>query len=101
MYIPSMVFFEAAFIMFSVRLIKNYIKGQKELDERQETIYMELASGGDGESYVMQDETKDRKQRRQKRRQKLDKLLPSILTILAAGLILYMLISSIIRLING
>jgi ABC-type transport system involved in cytochrome bd biosynthesis fused ATPase/permease subunit len=97
MFYPSMVFFEVGFVMLSVKLIQNYLAKQNELSQQQETIVMELLSGEDGETYVMQDEKKDKKARRKKRAQKFDRLFPSIFSILAAALILYMLISSIVR----
>lgn len=98
MFFPSMIFFEVGFVMLSIILIKNYIAKQKEVNQMQDAIVMELASGENGETYVMQDEKKDKKSKRKKRSQKFDRLLPSIFTILAAGLILYMVISSFIRL---
>ena len=97
MFYPSMVFFEVGFVMLSVKLIQNYLAKENELSQQQETIVMELLSGEDGETYVMQDEKKDKKARRKKRAQKFDRLFPSIFSILAAALILYMLISSIVR----
>lgn len=96
MFYPSMIFFEAGFVMLSVRLIQSYGKAQKEIEERQEVLVMELAEGEDGETYVMQDKKRDKKMRRKRRNQKFDRLLPSIFSIAASILILYMFISSII-----
>ena len=61
MFYPSMIFFEAGFVMLSVRLIQAYAKSQKEIEERQEVIVMQLAEGEDGETYVMQDKKKEKK----------------------------------------
>lgn len=96
MFYPSMVFFEAGFVMLSVRLIQAYAKSQKEIEERQEVIVMQLAEGEDGETYVMQDKKKEKKLRRKRRSQRFDRLLPSIFSIGVAILIAYMFISSII-----
>ena len=96
MFYPSMAFFEAGFVMLSVRLIQAYAKSQREIEERQEVIVMELAEGEDGETYVMQDKKHDKKLKKKRRRQKFDRLLPSIFSIGAAVLIAYMFISSIL-----
>lgn len=82
--------------MLSVRLIQAYAKSQKEIEERQEVIVMQLAEGEDGETYVMQDKKKEKKLRRKRRSQRIDGLLPSIFSIGVAILIAYMFISSII-----
>ncbi len=98
MYIPAMLFFAVGFSMLSYVFLKNYIVLQKEIEQRQETIVMELASGEDGETYVMQDETNNKKMRRRKRSQRFERLLPSIFCIVVAVFMAYMLISSIIKL---
>ena len=98
MYIPTMVFFEAGFVMLSYILIKSGLKKQQEQDERQEVIVMQLAEGEDGESYVMQSSKQDKKIKRKRRSQLLERYMPAIFAILAAGLIMYMLVSSIIKL---
>ena len=98
MYIPAMLFFSVGFSMLSYIFIKNYIATKKLIEQRQETIVMELVSGEDGETYVMQTETNNKKIRHRKRSQKFERLLPSILCILVAGLMIFMLISSFVKL---
>ena len=98
MYYPTMVFFEAGFVMLSYILIKNGIKKQAEQDERQEVIVMQLAEGEDGETYVMQSDKTNKKAKRKRRSQLLERYMPAVFTILAAGLIMYMLVSSIVKL---
>ena len=99
MYIPTMVFFEAGFVMLSYILIKSGLKKQQEQDERQEVIVMQLAEGEDGESYVMQSSKQDKKIKRKKRSQFWERFTPAGFSILAAGLILYMIINTIVKLI--
>lgn len=100
MYIPSMIFFEAGFIMLTVVLIRSGVAKQKEQDERQEVIVMELASSEDGEAYVMQTENNNKKLKRKKRSQKFERFMPAMFTIIASALILYMLVSGFIRIIK-
>ena len=93
MFYPAMAFFEAGFVMLSIKLIKEY-SGQKEnMEQKEDVIVMELASGEDGEAYVM---SQDKKKKRYRRSASFDKLLPIIFSILAAALFAYLFISTII-----
>ena len=96
MYYVAMVFFVVGFSMLSVIFIKNYINQSIDDDTIGDPIIMELSGGVDGETYVMTDEKQNKKERRIKRTQKFDRLLPSIFSILAAGLFLFLFIRSII-----
>ena len=98
MYFPTMVFFEAGFVMLSYILIKNGAKKQAEQDERQEVIVMQLAEGDDGETYVMQSDKTNKKAKRKKLSQKLEMFMPAVFTIAVSALIMYMLVSSIVKL---
>lgn len=96
MYYPAIIFFLAGFVMLSIRFVKNYIKQKKLLDEQQDAIVMELASGQNGETYVMSDPKADKKQAKRRSRRNFEMLLPSIFTILISLIFVYLLISSII-----
>ena len=98
MYIPALVLFCAGFIMLSVCLIKSYIKKNKLTEDQQEAIIMELAQGEDGDRYVMLDAKHDKKQKRKNRFAKFDRLLPVILSMLVAGMFIYLLIRSLVQL---
>ena len=98
LYVPAMLFFAAGFVMLSFIFVKGYIATQKEIEQRQEAIVMELASGEDGETYVMQDESNNKKMRRRKRSQSFERLLPSIFSVVVALFMIYMFISSFIKL---
>ena len=97
MFYPALLFFEAGFVMLSVIAIRDYLSKTDDLDQQRETIVMELASGENGETYVMKEEKNDRKARRKTRSQKFEKLLPSILCVSAAVLFLYLLINTIAK----
>ena len=96
MFYPAMIFFEGAFVMLSIIFVRSYISKADDINQRQEAIVMELASGEDGEKYVMQDDRQDKKARRRRRSEKFEKLLPSIFSILGCVLFLYLFISSIV-----
>lgn len=93
MFYPAMVFFEAGFVMLSIKLIKDYTAKKENMEQKEDVIVMELASGEDGEAYVMQ---QDKKKKNRKRISGFDSLLPIIFSVLAATLFIYLLISSII-----
>ena len=82
--------------MLSIRFIKNYIQNPK---NENEEIVMERVGGETGETYVMRDESADRKARRQKFFGKFDTLLPVIFSILAAVLFLFLFINSLIHIV--
>lgn|SRR5574344_807630 len=96
MFYPTMALFCAGFVMLSIRFIKNYNKQNVQLEQKQETIVMELSSGEDGEKYVMQDDNSSKKARRKKRIDKFDRFLPSLFMIFASILFLYLLVSRIV-----
>ena len=96
MFYPAMAFFATGFVLLSVRLVKNYVSNKDKIEEQTEAIEMELASGVDGETYVMKAETNDKKARRRMRSLSFQKLLPSMLSIAASCLFIFLLISSII-----
>ncbi|MBR4123979.1 MAG: hypothetical protein IKR12_00215 [Clostridia bacterium] len=93
MFYPAMIFFEAGFVMLSIKLIKDYSSKKENMEQKEDVIVMELASGEDGEAYVMQ---QDKKKKRRKSNANFDRLLPAIFSILAAVLFVYLFISSII-----
>lgn len=93
MFYPAMVFFEAGFVMLSIKLIKDYSAKKENMEQKEDAIVMELASGEDGEAYVMQ---QDKKKKRRKSNANFDSILPVIFSIMAAVLFVYLLISSII-----
>lgn len=97
MFVPAMILFCGAFVMLSVRMISNYVKNKDDREEQLEAIEMELASGDDGESYVMKSEKTDKKLRKQNRRIMLEKLMPSILSITASLIFAYLIVSTIIN----
>lgn len=97
MFYPATLFFVAGFVLLSVRLIKNYIKQSKDAELSDETIIMQLSPDADAETYVMQDDSTNKKAQRKKRVQKFDRLLPSIFSILAAVLFIYLFINRIIH----
>ena len=96
MFYPAMAFFAAGFVLLSVRLVKNYISNKGQIEEQTEAIEMELASGEDGETYVMKAEKNDKKARRRMRSLSFQKILPSLLSIFASGIFIFLLVSSII-----
>ena len=93
MFYPAMVFFEVGFVMLSIKLIKDYSAKKENMEQKEDAIVMELASGEDGEAYVMQ---QDKKKKRRKSNANFDSILPVIFSIMAAVLFVYLLISSII-----
>ena len=99
MYLPSMLFFGIGFGMLTYTMVLIYLKNQREIEEKQDVIVMELAENSNGEAYVMQDEKNDKKLRRKKRAQRIDRLLPSILCFVATGFMIYMFITTIVRLV--
>ena len=94
MFYPAMVFFEAGFVMLSIKLIKEYAAKRENMEQKEDVIVMELASGEDGEAYVMQQNNSKKKHRR--RNINFDSLLPAIFSILASLLFVYLLISTIV-----
>lgn len=94
MFYPAMLFFEAGFVMLSIRLIKSYGEKKENMEQKEEVIVMELASGEDGEAYVMKQDKANKKRR--KSNGSFDRLLPIIFTILASVLFMYLLVSTII-----
>ena len=100
MFVFAMVFFCAGFVMLSIRLVTNYAKHKNDREEQLEAIEMELASGVDGEQYVMKTEKNDRRMRAQNRRLAVEKLLPSILSITASLIFAYLIVSTIINFIK-
>ena len=96
MYYPAMVFFEAGFVMLSITLLKSAVSKNDDYAQREETIVMELASGENGDAYVMQEEKLSKKKKGKKRNAQFERFVPSILCMLAAVLFLYLLISTII-----
>lgn len=97
MFYLTLVLFFVGFVLLSIRLIIRYTKHKDDREEQLEAIEMELASGEDGETYVMKSEKTDKKLRKQKRRVAFEKLLPSILSITASLIFLYLIISTIIN----
>ena len=100
MFVPAMILFCGAFVMLSIRFVKTYIANKYDREEQLEAIEMELASGEDGESYVMKSEKTDKKLRKQNRRIMLEKLMPSILSITASLVFAYLFVSTLINLIK-
>lgn len=96
LFYPTFALFSAGFVMLSIRLIKNYVVQKDSEQESADAIVMELASTDDGETYVMQDEKKDKKLRKKIKKNRLDKLMPIILCIICALIFAYMLVSCII-----
>ena len=93
MFYPAMILFEAGFVMLSIKLIKDYSFKKENMEQKEDVIIMELASGENGESYVMKE---DKKKKKGNRNFNFEKLLPAILSISAAVLFMYLLISTII-----
>jgi len=98
MYYPTLLLFEAGFVMLSYTLFKSGIAKQAEQDERQEVIVMQLADGEDGETYVMQSDKLNKKAKRRKWSQNIERFMPAIFTIIISVLIMAMLIGSVIKL---
>ena len=98
MYYPAMAFFAGAFVMLSIRIMQNYIKQNHITAEKQDAIIMELAMEEDGEKYVMQNEKKQKNIAKQHRRQNIERLLPFAMSVLCAGLFIYLFVSSIVSL---
>ena len=96
LFYPTFALFSAGFVMLSIRLIKNYVVQKDSEQESADAIVMELARTDDGETYVMQDEKKDKKLRKKIKKNRLDKLMPIILCIICALIFAYMLVSCII-----
>ena len=94
-YYVAIVLFAAGFAMLSIILMKRYIKN-KNIDEAEAPIVMELSGGVDGETYVMMDETKDRQAKKRKFGQTIEKLLPFIFSSLASLLFLILFIRKLI-----
>ncbi len=94
-YYVAIVLFAVGFAMLSIILMKRYIKN-KNIDEAEAPIVMELSGGVDGETYVMMDETKDRQAKKRKFGQTIEKLLPFIFSSLASLLFLILFIRKLI-----
>ena len=94
-YYVAIVLFAVGFAMLSTILMKRYIKN-KNIDEAEAPIVMELSGGVDGETYVMMDETKDRQAKKRKFGQTIEKLLPFIFSSLASLLFLILFIRKLI-----
>lgn len=94
-YYVAIVLFAAGFAMLSIILMKRYIKN-KNIDEAEAPIVMELSGGVDGETYVMMDETKDKQAKKRKFGQAIEKLLPFIFSSLASLLFLILFIRKLI-----
>ena len=94
-YYVAIVLFAAGFAILSIILMKRYIKN-KNIDEAEAPIVMELSGGVDGETYVMMDETKDRQAKKRKFGQTIEKLLPFIFSSLASLLFLILFIRKLI-----
>ena len=99
MFLPAMFLFACAFGILTYILFVVSLKHQKEIDEKQEVIVMELAEGENGETYVMQDQKKEKKQRRKKRMQKFDRVIPSLLSGVVTVFMLYMFIASVAKIV--
>ena len=94
-YYVAIVLFAAGFAMLSIILMQRYIKN-KNIDEAEAPIVMELSGGVDGETYVMMDETKDKQAKKRKFGQTIEKLLPFIFSSLASLLFLILFIRKLI-----
>lgn len=94
MFYPAIVFFEAGFVMLSIRFIKNYNDNKDSVEQKEDIIIMELASGENGEEYVMKQEKSNKKHKR--RNGSFDKLLPVLFSIFASVLFVYLFVSTLI-----
>ena len=96
MYYPAIIFFETGFVMLTIRLMKNYLTKKDDLEQKEEVIVMELASGENGDEYVMRQDELNKKGKRKKRSVQFDRLMPVIFSMLASILFMYLLISTIV-----